>query len=165
MQETGEAPAGPSAERVVLDGSRTRVPGGLLKRGGLAPLPGLPGPVAVLRNDAHLGVHRLRRCQRAFGLAVVNETPPANVIADTIHSRMFCAPRLTNAYHFSRHSYSAFRRSGGRRTQSRSVIGAGLRQRASSRRSVRLATAGTAKPRAAQIWVICTAGHTCNAAP
>ena len=35
MPETGETPAGPSAERVVLDASRTRVPGGRLKRGGL----------------------------------------------------------------------------------------------------------------------------------
>ena len=30
----------------------------------------------------------------------LTETPPGNVIADAIHSRMFCAPRLTNAYHF-----------------------------------------------------------------
>jgi len=42
-----------------------------------------------------------------LGWRSLTETPPGNVIADAIHSRMFCAPRLTNAYHFSRHSYSA----------------------------------------------------------
>ena len=47
-----------------------------------------------------------------LGWRSLTETPPGNVIADAIHSRMFCAPRLTNAYHFSRHSYSAIWREG-----------------------------------------------------
>ena len=91
-----------------MDGSRTRVPGGRLKHSASPLYQVYQGQFRFSATTRTLAFTVYVAANRLSGWRSLTETPPGNVIADAIHSRMFCAPRLTNAYHFSRHSYSAF---------------------------------------------------------